>query len=321
LILDVYFPNFEQFFQDEKNLYALTRLCSKGKIKDDTNRLLEACLFQKFGVSKQKDWPLAAISAFSSGLDVKEGYWFLIHAVHFGLERDNFRLNELIVLEKDEKKLLIDCLNKHFFDDRFRFFKGNEDVFCYLNVMDEVDVETHLVSEVIGNHVSSYAPRGSQGLKWQSFINEIQMLLHDHPLNIARENSGLLPVNSIWLSAGGCFKKPNQNFCNDFTVITNNRLIRELSIWAGKDCRPLINTKSHLDQTINSKEFVWVMDDGRNLDAIWFMYWLEGLKSKKIQTLNCHFDIEGTSHILTIKPVDLWKFWKTSLPAVFISQI
>ena len=33
--------------------------------------------------------------------------------------------------------------------------------------------------------------------------NEIQMHLHEHPLNLARESAGLAAVNSVWLSGCG----------------------------------------------------------------------------------------------------------------------
>lgn len=38
---------------------------------------------------------------------------------------------------------------------------------------------------------------------WMQLFNEIQMLLHTHPLNQARENKGLVPVNGLWFWGEG----------------------------------------------------------------------------------------------------------------------
>jgi hypothetical protein len=35
------------------------------------------------------------------------------------------------------------------------------------------------------------------------WLNEIQMLLHEHPVNVAREERGEPPLNGIWLWGGG----------------------------------------------------------------------------------------------------------------------
>jgi hypothetical protein len=39
--------------------------------------------------------------------------------------------------------------------------------------------------------------------KWRQMQNEIQMIWHDHPVNLARDERGELPVNSVWLHGVG----------------------------------------------------------------------------------------------------------------------
>lgn len=45
---------------------------------------------------------------------------------------------------------------------------------------------------------------------WRRLQNEVQMLLHNHPLNEAREAQGLLPVNSFWVSASGAWQPADE---------------------------------------------------------------------------------------------------------------
>jgi hypothetical protein len=67
----------------------------------------------------------------------------------------------------------------------------------------KVEVSTALISEGMGRDVGPMMPQGKDGMAFQGFINEAQMLLHEHPINQARERQGLTLVNSIWLSGGG----------------------------------------------------------------------------------------------------------------------
>jgi len=45
-------------------------------------------------------------------------------------------------------------------------------------------------------------PQGTDAMRCQAILNQVQMLLHEHPVNQMREVVEQVPVNSIWLS--GC---------------------------------------------------------------------------------------------------------------------
>lgn len=45
---------------------------------------------------------------------------------------------------------------------------------------------------------------------WRRLVNEIQMVWHDHPVNIARESRGQLPINGLWLYGGARPWQPPQ---------------------------------------------------------------------------------------------------------------
>ena len=56
------------------------------------------------------------------------------------------------------------------------------------------------LDRVIARSVDAWMPE-ARGLR--TLQNEAQMLLHNHPLNEAREAQGRLPVNSVWISGSG----------------------------------------------------------------------------------------------------------------------
>lgn len=48
-----------------------------------------------------------------------------------------------------------------------------------------------------------FMPAGPQAAGHRRVVSEIEMALHDHPVNREREAAGLKPVNSLWLWGGG----------------------------------------------------------------------------------------------------------------------
>ena len=46
-------------------------------------------------------------------------------------------------------------------------------------------------------------PTGEAAAGYRSLVSEVEMSLHDHDVNLRRENDGLLPVNSLWFWGGG----------------------------------------------------------------------------------------------------------------------
>jgi hypothetical protein len=57
--------------------------------------------------------------------------------------------------------------------------------------------------EALGDDLAQHLPHGEDARRWRSLLNEVQMTLHDHPVNSARVRRGLPPVNSVWVWGGG----------------------------------------------------------------------------------------------------------------------
>jgi hypothetical protein len=57
--------------------------------------------------------------------------------------------------------------------------------------------------QVLGDNLIGHLPQGSDARRWRVLFNEVQMALHQHPVNRARQARGQLPVNAVWLWGGG----------------------------------------------------------------------------------------------------------------------
>ena len=50
---------------------------------------------------------------------------------------------------------------------------------------------------------NDYQPSGEGAVEFRNLVSEIEMSLHDHEVNLRRQDEGLQPVNSLWLWGGG----------------------------------------------------------------------------------------------------------------------
>jgi len=81
--------------------------------------------------------------------------------------------------------------------------------------------------QAMGEDLSQHLPPGPEGRRWRVLLNEIQVLLHQHPLNAERRARGLAPVNSLWLWGGGSL--PSQLHSDLCGVISDDLLLNALA--------------------------------------------------------------------------------------------
>ncbi|WP_426702993.1 phosphoglycerate mutase [Rhodanobacter sp. Col0626] len=81
--------------------------------------------------------------------------------------------------------------------------------------------------QALGEDLSQHLPQGVEGRRWRVLLNEIQVLLHQHPLNAERRARGLAPVNSLWLWGGG--QLPDSLQTRLHGVISDDLLLRALA--------------------------------------------------------------------------------------------
>lgn len=58
--------------------------------------------------------------------------------------------------------------------------------------------------------LSDWWPQEDSLREWRRLLNEIQMVWHEHPVNIARAERGEVPINSLWLFGGAQGWSPTQ---------------------------------------------------------------------------------------------------------------
>lgn len=134
--------------------------------------------------------------------------WALAHPVHFAAGMDHVRLAPLAdaVPTAGEAEELAATMRAHFAGDAFDLLEFVDGAWL-LRWTDTVDCATHDPAAVVGRDVHDFMPSGADGAHVRSVMNEVQMLLHDHPVNERRVRQRQLPVNALWLWGFGTLGK------------------------------------------------------------------------------------------------------------------
>jgi hypothetical protein len=90
--------------------------------------------------------------------------------------------------------------------------------------------------QALGEDLYEHLPQGPEGRRWRVLLNEVQVLLHQHPVNAARRARGLPPINSVWLWGGGVM--PKQVTTTLTGVIGEDLLLLALAKGAGIPAQP-----------------------------------------------------------------------------------
>ena len=315
-------------------LPALEKLLARSSCTEDESQEIEVWLCRAFGVSKQQDWPVAAITLQADGAgNVKAGddYWVRADPVHLRIERDQIVLADSRVfrISSEEADQLTGLLNRHFAEN------GQEIVFLplhpdrwYLRVMKTSPAKTCLLGEVANKGINERLPFGPNNRVWRGLFNEIQMLLHEHPLNQSREARGELAINSTWFWGGGMM--PESVVCPYTHVWSNDILVDSLALACGTAHAQLPPGAAAWRQSAASGKHLVVLDTMlgkaqygdaygwreslRELERNWFApLWIMA-KQGKFNQLTLTAVHESKTKNFSLRRGDWRKLWRRTKP-------
>lgn len=135
-------------------------------------------------------------------------------------------------VSQTEAHELVDSLNQHLIPGGMRLY-APEPSRWLLGLSKPLNVQTQSLNTIV-NRALSQTP---------SLFTELQMLLHKHPINRAREQAGRPLIHACWLSGEG--KLPVMNKQPTVGVVSEDPLTRVLANWIeAQICQPLNNLES-----------------------------------------------------------------------------
>jgi hypothetical protein len=147
--------------------------------------------------------PVAPLAALGAGVDPGDDYVIAADPVLLAADRDDVVLLARIDdLSADDAATLAALLDRHFAAAGLRFALARPDAW-FARAQHAPDLQTTPFDAACRRGMYAHLPRGADAVAWRRWQNEIQMLLHEHPVNEAREAQGRPPVTGIWFWGGG----------------------------------------------------------------------------------------------------------------------
>jgi hypothetical protein len=159
-------------------------------------------------VAQLQRWPAGPCVAAAAGAAPGSApAWGVAQPVHLVAGLDHVRLAPLAdALPSDaEAEQIASSLRAHFAGDVLDLV-GYRDHAWLVRCAEAVDCATHDPAAVAGLDIHDYLPAGPDGARLRSRMNEIQMVLHEHPVNARRANTRAAPINALWLWGFGRFE-------------------------------------------------------------------------------------------------------------------
>jgi hypothetical protein len=188
----------------------------------------------------------------------------------------------------------------------------------YLQYLQAPRLTTTPLSVAVGRDIDPLLPQGDDAMRFRAELNELQMLLHEHPVNQAREARGELPVNSLWLWGGG---RLPVTCATPVPLYAGNAEAQALGTFCNARVRAL---PTHPDAQLFSGEGVILLDtltpagqigDAygwrealRALEQDWFVPLRDTLRKIGPQGLRLLDPVSGKA--LRLHPRDAWKVWR-----------
>jgi hypothetical protein len=266
------------------------------------------------GIARQQDWPVAPFTARAAGLAVGDAYWLRLDPVHLDVGLRGLVLRAGLALAPEEATGLGEIVVPILTRSGLAAFSGPDGT-LHIRCGIPPRLNTVPLDRVDGRQPTHFLPTGEDAPFWNHRVHEMQMALHEHPLNLARMASGQLPVNSYWPWGGGRFMKPARDM---EAVWGEHPLLCQLVMALGITPHP---PPPRLEQVLDTKAYRGlVLLDGQAGDEgppghrfqAWEQDWFRPLaRALRLGRLaSAEVSILGPeARAFLLTPRDIWRIW------------
>ena len=157
-------------------------------------------------------------------------------------------------------------------------------------------------ADVLGADLLPHFPHGENERQWRHLLNEAQVILHNHPVNVLRVQRGQLAANSVWFWGAG--ELPDLVRTSFTRVATSEallgalaRLAKVASVPANPDAFFHFDAKDDLLLDLGAGV---VRDE-------WYAPLHEALRKRQLSELELRFE---SGEVVLWKHWHRWRFWR-----------
>ncbi len=304
-------------------LPALEKLLARGRRTSGPWTSAGQWLLEGFGVERQADWPSAPFALRGDGGNPGEAFW--VHADPVHLAAGNTQVaaagGDALAITREEADAFAGTINAHF-GSAMQVFPLRPGRWYARLAAPPPGAAAPLADvlecgiDVSGIDISGAGDpdTGESAIGWHALMNELQMLLFEHPLNLAREERGAPAVNGVWLWGGG--RDAPANAAPVTAVHADLPLAAGLASAAGVRAGPLPGRAAALLGHTHSGVVLAIHEraDVEALERDWMAPLAQALSSGDIGMLTLH--LATGEDILSVENTrsDLRRFWRRPRP-------
>lgn len=256
----------------------------------------------------------APVSAVGSRLAHDGEYWMHLEPVHFAAGLDRLAYlpleGETRILET-ERTALAGVLDEHLQSLGMELHTLSDGSWC-ARCAAAFAVETSNPDAAAAKELQLALPRGPDAGALRRLMTELQMLLHDHPVNESRARRGLPAINAIWIWGQGVVAEPASAKALPM-VFADIPYARGLCALHSRPVSPAPATSDALIAAVSGSSralAVIAADDLEPLETQWIGPLTGALSSRKLARLDFVFD----GWHLQLDRTALRRFWRKALP-------
>jgi hypothetical protein len=321
---------------------SLETLLARASRRDGPPAGFEATLCALFHLSMdpERDLPIAPVTLLvDTGLAdtgpadagaPPSGWWLRADPICLQADRERLVLFDsgFLGIEQGEADALVAEINRMLGGEGWSLQAPHPERW-YLRLTGRPLLQTTPMSQVMGRDVWPHLPQGEDARAWQARLTEVQMLMHTHPVNQAREASGRMPINSLWLWGGG--ELPPIPHADWAQVWSHEPLARGLAALGAVGCESLPGDAQEWLARCGPGQHLMVLDDAlrpsqwgergvwaerlARWDRLWFGPLLAALKQRgkqrRLMSLTLY---SGAGAAYRVHPSDLWRWWRPRRP-------
>lgn len=300
----------------------LARMLSRGDRLSNSSLDPEAALARLFGHIDER-LPWAALGLWGETGQRPDGFVLRIDPVHLKLGMTDAIVfgGPSLGLSMDEANTLARAVEQHFVSLNWHITVAAPERW-YLQGPGESDLQTTPLNRALRRDAGLFKPTGRDASRWLAWLTEVQMLMHAHPVNAARESRGLPTINALWPWGAGAPGTLSGEAGSITSVHAADPLARGLARAAGLTVHDLPETFSDWQPDASGHALV-VLDEAlqprldgdhedwlatvEGLEARWFAPLWQALGRGQLSELNIDA-AEGGSW--RISPLHRWRVWR-----------
>lgn len=236
LLVEDFYPMVDAI-TGEQRFPALEQLLSKGRSCNLRVPSANHLRFSLFGIEPGELLPVAALTHVSDREKALDSNYFWLRSDPVTLWADMARVfmtsHGFADLDPYERNEIENCIRGVLLAEGIDLHAEHPERWC-IALNEPLEFEFKPLDDALGMDLADALPDHPEARFWRRIITEIQVALHNCPVNIRRRQRGRQEINSVWFWGGGFIPEAAPHDLID-TIYSNHPVSRGLAII--NDCR------------------------------------------------------------------------------------